>query len=315
MNETIELQEKVIQDLLDVLKGSNDSSFNNNNLDTMGNSSTKEITEASHVKDIAALQIQLYSRPKDTSLPIKDANKPHAAYAKNRHAAYDRAMSVSGVTPPPHTLAIIEEQGGRIHMSRHNFNDASKSFSQAFKSYDEAGDRRWLRCLKYSAMVDMFHVRTDANPFDSHEARAHRDHPEIVATRTLVQAFHNNEYQNYERILEENEGGFMNDEYVRELVRDNNFGKISLGMLHKGKGHEIHVITEISKRKIKHPESIENIGWLDVKNLLRMNEYQTLNNLELAPDMKDWSDNHKKLCSKIVNIKPQSEMMMALLSK
>ena len=58
------------------------------------------------------------------------------------------------------------------------------------------------------------------NPFDSQEARPYRDDPEITAMTNLVQAFHNNEIQKFERILRQNTGRIMEDEFIREHVAD-----------------------------------------------------------------------------------------------
>jgi COP9 signalosome complex subunit 2 len=157
-----------------------------------------------HAMEIAALQIQLYSRLKDT---------------KKLREAYHSAMAVRGGIPHPRTLAMIQELGGKMHMDARNFDEASQAFFQAFKSYDEAGDRARLRCLKYLVMASMLHA-SSINPFDSHEARAHRDDPEIVAMTNLVQAFHNDDVKKFERILQKNEGRIMDDEFVRDHVAD-----------------------------------------------------------------------------------------------
>mmetsp|Transcript_28059 Transcript_28059/g.58994 ORF Transcript_28059/g.58994 Transcript_28059/m.58994 type:complete len:559 (-) Transcript_28059:1472-3148(-) len=203
MNETAKLQ-IVIRDLLqssgqsvDFLEGSG----NGSGIETMGSSGNSGGT---HVMEIAALQIQLYSRLKDT---------------KKLRQVFQRAMSVRGGIPHPRTLALIQELGGKMHMSQRNFVEASQSFFQAFKSYDEAGDRARLRCLKYLVMASMLDA-SSINPFDSHEARAHRDDPEIVAMTNLVQAFHNDDIREFERILRKNEGRLMDDEFVREHVGD-----------------------------------------------------------------------------------------------
>jgi COP9 signalosome complex subunit 2 len=206
MNETAKLQ-WVIRDLLlssgqptDILEGKTTSSSSAMMISSTDNTSTG----GTHVMEIAALQIQLYSRLKDT---------------KKLRAAYHRAMSVRGGIPHPRTLALIQELGGKMHMSQRNFDEASQSFFQAFKSYDEAGDRSRLRCLKYLVMASMLHA-SSINPFDSHEARAHRDDPEIVAMTNLVQAFHNDDIKTFEKILNKNEGRIMDDEFVREHVAD-----------------------------------------------------------------------------------------------
>jgi PCI domain len=104
-------------------------------------------------------------------------------------------------------------------MSHNEYEEASKTFFQAFKSYDEAGDPSRLRCLKYLVLASMLHA-SSINPFDSQEARPYRDDPEIVVMTNLVKAFHNNEIQTFERILRQNQGRIMDDEFIREYVED-----------------------------------------------------------------------------------------------
>mmetsp|Transcript_37095 Transcript_37095/g.54529 ORF Transcript_37095/g.54529 Transcript_37095/m.54529 type:complete len:582 (-) Transcript_37095:205-1950(-) len=157
-----------------------------------------------HLLEIYALQIQLYSRQKDN---------------KKLRELFERAMRVEGGIPHPRTLALIQELGGKMHMASREFESAGKTFFQAFKSYDEAGDPSRLRCLKYLVMATMLYA-SSINPFDSQEARPYKDDPEIVAMTNLVQAFHSNEIRKFEDILRRNEGKIMDDEFVREHVAD-----------------------------------------------------------------------------------------------
>jgi PCI domain len=68
-------------------------------------------------------------------------------------------------------------------------------------------------------MASMLHA-SQINPFDSQEARPYRDDPEIVAMTNLVRAFHNNEIHSFERILRQNQGRIMDDEFMREHIED-----------------------------------------------------------------------------------------------
>lgn len=154
--------------------------------------------------EVYALQIQLYSRQKDN---------------KKLREVFTKAMAVRGGIPHPRTLALIQELGGKMHMAAKEYENAGKTFFQAFKSYDEAGDPSRLRCLKYLVLASMLHAST-INPFDSQEARPYREDPEITAMTNLVQAFHNNEIHRFERILKQNAGRIMNDEFVREHIED-----------------------------------------------------------------------------------------------
>ncbi|KAI2500942.1 PCI/PINT associated module [Fragilaria crotonensis] len=161
-------------------------------------------SSSTHLMEIYALQIQLYSRQKDN---------------KELRKIFEKALAVRGGIPHPRTLALIQELGGKMHLAAREYEAAGKTFFQAFKSYDEAGDPSRLRCLKYLVMASMLHS-SSINPFDSQEARPYRDDPEIVAMTNLVQAFHSNEIQAFEKILRENQGRIMEDEFVREHVED-----------------------------------------------------------------------------------------------
>jgi COP9 signalosome complex subunit 2 len=186
MNETPKLQ-TVLKDLM----------ASRNKAESGGGTSTQSM-------EIYALQIQLYSRQKDN---------------KKLREVFNKAMAVRGGIPHPRTLALIQELGGKMHMAAREYEAAGKTFFQAFKSYDEAGDPSRLRCLKYLVLASMLHA-SSINPFDSQEARPYRDDPEIVAMTNLVQAFHNNDIQTFERILRQNQGRIMEDEFVREHVED-----------------------------------------------------------------------------------------------
>lgn len=192
MNETNKLQQ-VLKDLMQV-----------RNKDDNGDSSNGGGGTSTQSMEIFALQIQLYSRQKDN---------------KKLREVFNKAMNVRGGIPHPRTLALIQELGGKMHMAAREYEAAGKTFFQAFKSYDEAGDPSRLRCLKYLVLASMLHA-SSINPFDSQEARPYRDDPEIVAMTNLVQAFHNNEIQAFEKILRQNQGRIMDDEFVREHVED-----------------------------------------------------------------------------------------------
>lgn len=154
--------------------------------------------------EIYALQIQLYSRQKDH---------------KRLRETFKTAMAVRGGIPHPRTLALIQELGGKMHMSAKEYEQAEKTFFQAFKSYDEAGDPSRLRCLKYLVLASMLHA-SSINPFDSQEARPYRDDPEITTMTNLVQAFHNNDIAGFERILRQSKSRILGDEFIAEHIQD-----------------------------------------------------------------------------------------------
>lgn len=191
-HQTVKLQ-SVIQELLKISNTNQSSSL-----------SSTTSTSSTNLMEIYALQIQLYSRMKDH---------------KKLREIYSKAMQVRGGIPHPRTIALIQELGGKMHMASREYESANTAFFQAFKSYDEAGDIARLRCLKYLVMASMLHA-SSINPFDSQEVRPYKEDPEIVAMTNLVDAFHNNDIEKFERILKKNEGRIMDDEFIREYLAD-----------------------------------------------------------------------------------------------
>jgi hypothetical protein len=50
--------------------------------------------------------------------------------------------------------------------------------SQAFKSYDEAGNSRRVQCLKYMVLANML-MESKVDPFDAQEAKPYKQDPEV----------------------------------------------------------------------------------------------------------------------------------------
>jgi COP9 signalosome complex subunit 2 len=233
MNETAKLQQ-VLRDL----KMSQQQNDSNKPGDSSFGSSTQSM-------EIYALQIQLYSRRKDN---------------KKLREVFNKAMGVRGGIPHPRTLALIQELGGKMHMQAKEYEAAGKTFFQAFKSYDEAGDPSRLRCLKYLVLASMLGT-SSINPFDSQEARPYRDDPEIAAMTNLVHAFQNNEIHKFERILQQNRSRIMEDEFIREYVEEL-LRTIRTQVLRR----VVRPYTRISLAAIS--KELNNISIEDVENLL-----------------------------------------------
>jgi len=61
---------------------------------------------------------------------------------------------------------------------------------------------------------------SEINPLDSPEARPYKDAPEITVMTRLVSHFHDNDVKKFEGILRKNEGGIMDDEFIRQYMDD-----------------------------------------------------------------------------------------------
>ncbi|GMH99899.1 hypothetical protein TrVE_jg6092 [Triparma verrucosa] len=158
----------------------------------------------SHMMEIYALQIQMYGKTRDTK-KLKDL--------------YAKALSVQNNVPHPRTLGIIHDCGGKTYMQAQQWKEAKDAFFISFKSFDEAGDHSRLRVLRYLLLASMLH-ESAINPLDSPEARPYKDAAEIQVMTRLVSAFHGNRIKEFETILKRNEGGVMDDKFIRGYLEE-----------------------------------------------------------------------------------------------
>lgn len=61
-------------------------------------------------------------------------------------------------------------------------------------------------------------MKSDINPFDSQEAKPYKNDPEILAMTNLVNAYQNNDINEFESILKQNEQNIMDDPFIREHI-------------------------------------------------------------------------------------------------
>ena len=134
-------------------------------------------------------------------------------------ALYERALRIKSAIPHPRIIGLIRECGGKMHMAERNWNAAATDFFESFKNYDEAGQPRRVRSLKYLVLANML-MESNVNPFDAQEARPFRTDPEVVAITSLVAAYQRNDIERFEALLELNRKQIMEDAFVRDYVED-----------------------------------------------------------------------------------------------
>ena len=100
----------------------------------------------------------------------------------------------------PRSMAIIREFAGKIFMSENRFEDAYNELFEAFKAYADTGNPRAKLVLKYLVLANMFCLSM-INPFDSREARAYQDDPEVDAMVRLRAAYDSKDISKVEGVL------------------------------------------------------------------------------------------------------------------
>ncbi|EDS36352.1 COP9 signalosome complex subunit 2 [Culex quinquefasciatus] len=89
----------------------------------------------------------------------------------------------------------------------------------AFKNYDEYGSSRRTTCLKYLVLANVL-KRSGINPFDSQEAKPHKNGPEILSMTNLIVSYKNNDIMEFESILRNNRNNTMADPFIREHIEN-----------------------------------------------------------------------------------------------
>lgn len=166
---------------------------------------TEDHKKGTQLLEVFAVEIQMHTERRDH---------------KKLKELYQRALTVKSAIPHPRIMGIIRECGGKMHMSERSWDLAATDFFEAFKSYDEAGERRRISCLKYLVLASML-MESKVDPFDAQEAKPYKHDPEIVAMTNLVEAYSNNDIAQFERVLRGRDGGsILGDSFIRDYVED-----------------------------------------------------------------------------------------------
>ncbi|PIN24326.1 COP9 signalosome, subunit CSN2 [Handroanthus impetiginosus] len=154
--------------------------------------------------EMYAVEVQIYIETKNN---------------KKLKELYHKALSVKSAIPHPRLMGIIHEFGGKMHMAERLWKEAATDFFEAFKNYDEAGNQSRIKCLKYLVLANML-MESEVNPFDAHEAKPYKNHPEILAMTNLIAAYERNEILEFEKILKSNRRTIMDDPFIRNYIED-----------------------------------------------------------------------------------------------
>lgn len=166
-------------------------------------------TKATYLMDVYALRIQLCGITKEF-----DAIRQY----------YDAVNGLQKVAiADPRVMGTIRETFGEMHMSQKNWKQAFDEFFESFKNYQAAGNMRAVRCLKCVLLANMI-AGIEVNPFDSQEAKAYENDPQITAMVQLRRAYDQNDISQFQRVLSDPKAHIQDDpfmlEYLSPLMRN-----------------------------------------------------------------------------------------------
>ncbi|KAJ8943976.1 hypothetical protein NQ318_013557 [Aromia moschata] len=155
-----------------------------------------DLKKGTQLLEIYALEIQMYTAQKNN---------------KKLKTLYEQSLHIKSAIPHPLIMGVIRE--------KESLRKPIPTFFEAFKNYDESGSPRRTTCLKYLVLANML-MKSGINPFDSQEAKPYKNDPEILAMTNLVNAYQNNDINEFEFILKQNRQNIMDDPFIREHIED-----------------------------------------------------------------------------------------------
>ena len=132
-------------------------------------------------------------------------------------AIFKKTAKLKNAIRDPRTMGIIHESGGKLYMKERNWSEAYNQFFEGFKNYQETADPRAQTCLKYVVLANML-ASSDINPFDSHEAKAYQDYPEVKAIISLRNAYDNSDAKGFEDALNDPRANLVEDSFLVSFI-------------------------------------------------------------------------------------------------
>lgn len=131
---------------------------------------------------------------------------------------YPRTMNLNAAVADPRIMGVIREEGGKMHMSEGNWEEAYNELYEAFRNYQEAGNVRAKDCLKYVVLASMLAL-SDINPFAAREAKVFAEDLEIIAMSDLRMSLESNDLARFERILKKKENRIVDEPFLMTYIQ------------------------------------------------------------------------------------------------
>ena len=131
---------------------------------------------------------------------------------------FQRTMNLNANVPDPRIMGVIREEGGKMHMSEGNWEDAYNELYEAFRNYQEAGNPRAKDCLKYVVLASMLAL-SDINPFAAREAKVFAEDLEIIAMSDLRMSLESNDLARFERILKNKKNRIVDEPFLMTYIQ------------------------------------------------------------------------------------------------
>jgi COP9 signalosome complex subunit 2 len=254
---------------------------------------TDDPAKGTYSLEIYALEIQMYVETRNN---------------KRLKALYHRALRVKSAVPHPKIMGVIRECGGKMHLSEEKWEEARIDFSEAFRSYDEAGSLQRINILKYLCLTTMLNG-SDINPFDSQETQPYKNDPRLSGMMELLEAYQRDDIDRYVSVMQQHPD-IVEDEFIRENIDEVNRGMRMKTILKLIAPYTRFSLDFIATHLQISPEEVQDIvSYLIVDGKLKATIDQVTGTVErvIEPDadrveaLRRWSAAMKELWEKVLD--------------
>ncbi|KAJ1969960.1 hypothetical protein IWQ62_000271 [Dispira parvispora] len=158
--------------------------------------------KSNYLMETYALEIQLYTA---------------IDQLQNLKSIYHQCIKLQSAISHPQIMGVVYECGGKLHLVEGNWTQAQTDLFEAFKNYDEAGDHRRIKVLKYLALAGML-SHSSIDLLDSPETRPYRNHPEIIDINRLAQAYQDKDYTRFRTVISQSQDTLLSDPFIAERI-------------------------------------------------------------------------------------------------
>lgn len=136
---------------------------------------------------------------------------------KNIYDKLRKSNELGSAVADPTVTAVIAKSFALAQLRERKWDAAKDEFYDAFTNYQEAGSRDARRCLKYYVLCNIL-AEEEIDPFDSPEAMAYRDDPEVGAMAKLRTAYQTHDIQQFMAVLNNKTNHIADDEVIAPFV-------------------------------------------------------------------------------------------------
>lgn len=130
---------------------------------------------------------------------------------------YSKTHNLAADVNDAKVMCIIHECWGKYWAHRNMWEDAYKDFYQSFKMFNESGDPRSARAIKYAVVANIL-ADSEEDPFALREAGSMKSNESVAPIVRLREAFETDDIHTFGEVLRTSEEQLTSDPFIKKNV-------------------------------------------------------------------------------------------------